>query len=216
MEDLDIIEERDGYRVRIQLDTDAERPYDEGACPILQVIMQPYEGYRATAFNDAARPFELTFERFSTAHSRKGPWKVTETFERYLRIFHGTKNFATYHLGYSREYGYIAFDTKAWLEEIGVTEENPDIEPVDRAEPCLDEIRAWAEGDVYGWIVEKEVFWTKTFHDANGEPLNEGGDVEDDESGSDWIETESCWGFYGRDYAEQAAKEALETELENN
>lgn len=205
----EIIEERGEFRVRLELDTDAAKPEDAGQCPILQVIVKQYEGYAATEFNEQAAGFAYPFDRFITAFGAVSQHKAIRVFERYLRVFRGTKSFATYHLGYSREYGYIAFDTKAWLEEIGVTDENPDIEPVDRAEPCLDEIKAWAEGDVWGWIVERKVRWQRLGSDGEPVFLTEPNTMET------WEEVSSCWGFYGRDYAESAAKEALAITIEN-
>lgn len=212
MKDLDIIEERDEMRVRLERDDSPEQPYDEGACPILQIATDYYGSGEATAFNMQAAIFEKPFDVFNRAF---GGRRGLEAFERYLRIFHGTKSFSTYNLRITGQYGYIAFDTKAWLEEIGVTEDNPDIEPVDRASGSLDEVKAWAEGDVWGYIIEKEVFWTKTYHDENGDDLASV-HLPTIESGQEWVEITdgSCWGFYGRDYAEQAAKEAFNEALE--
>lgn len=205
MEDLDIIEERDGFRVRLQRDTDAEQPYDDGACPILQITCDYYGHGEAAAFNTQANGFEVAYNRFVQF---KSPRDGMEIFKRYLRIFHGTKSFGTYHLRHTGEYGYVAFDTKAWLEEIGVTEENPDIEPVDRASGSLDEVKAWVEGDAWGWIVEKKVRFYRVYVDEEGIELSDDGYIEA-ETEEDWAEVDSCWGFYGREYAEQAAKEAL-------
>jgi hypothetical protein len=57
------------------------------------------------------------------------------------------------------------------------------------------EIRAWRDGEVYGWIVEEQVIW----HRADGDS----GEMET------WEHLDSCWGFYGRAWAEQNALEAL-------
>jgi hypothetical protein len=62
---------------------------------------------------------------------------------------------------------------------------------------------AWANGEVYGYIIEKKVRWEKSYADEEF----------DDEEGVDWVQVESCWGYHGRDWAEEAAKEALKDEI---
>lgn len=207
MEELNIIEERDGYRVRLELDTDAGQPESDGAAPTLQIDCDYYGHGKATAFNPGANGFEDAYNRFVEFRS---PREGVRIFERWLRIFHGTTTFAKYHLGHTGEYGYIAFDTAVWRERVGCS--------VDalKEEDLLAEVRAWAEGDVWEYIVEKEVFWTKQYHDINGEPVTEKDEDlpaldAEGESGSDWFEVQggSCCGYYGREWAEQAAKEAL-------
>lgn len=202
MEDLDIIEERDGYRVRLELDDSAEKPEGEGEPPILTVETNRYGGYRVNAFNNQASGYVDMAAEILGRHGM-------DTLERFVKIFHGATQMELYWSTGIDGY-YLAFDPEVWLKEIGVTADNPDIEPVDRVSGSLDEVRAWAEGDVYGWIVEREVRFRKQYLDEDGD------EVTAVEHGTEWAETESCWGFYGRDYAEQAAKEALETELENN
>lgn len=60
------------------------------------------------------------------------------------------------------------------------------------------EYRAWAEGDVYGYVVERIV----TVHSASGDVCHYG----------DWEEVESCWGFYGdSDYTMQEGIKAAES-----
>jgi hypothetical protein len=66
-------------------------------------------------------------------------------------------------------------------------------------EKCLrseiEEYQAWAEGDVYFYVVEKAVGWKR----EDGEP----GDM------TTWQEEESCGSLIGHDWAVQAAKDAL-------
>jgi hypothetical protein len=181
----EVIEERDGYRVRLELDDSAERPYDDGAVPILQIDGGYYSGDTAEPFNKQAAGFESAYSRLgecatSSSHHR-------EVFARYLRIFHGAVSVQEWNVGVSREYGYIGFDTAAWRASMGIT----DTERL-AAENYLQEVAAWASGDVYGYIVEK--------YDADAD---------------DWYEITdgASWGFYGDEYASQAAREALQTAL---
>jgi hypothetical protein len=190
--DLDIIEERDGFRVRLEYDDSPEQPYDDGATPTLQLEGRSWDRYGVTAFNMQANPYLDAVRRLLETHD-------LDVVERYLRIFHGAVKVQTYNIGVSREFGYVAFDTAAWRDSVGIT----DTERLSK-EDYLSEVRAWAEGDVYGYIVEKSVSYVKSY-------LGSGGEVVDNETGAEWIEVDdgTCWGLYGREWAEQAAREAL-------
>lgn len=62
---------------------------------------------------------------------------------------------------------------------------------------------AWAWGDVYGYVIERQRDYL--FAD------------EEDETDSEWVEVDACWGFYGSDFdwsgLEDAAIEAAEHHL---
>lgn len=195
---LDIVEERDGYRVRLEIDQDAQEPYDDGAVPTLRIGGDYYGGGDAEAFNKQAEPYVRAFNRFGDVAGTNAQQR--EIFARYVRIFHDAIKVQEYNTGVSREYGYIGFDTAAWREEVGA--------PVDRLkdEDYLSEVRAWAEGDVYGVIVEKQLHYTKTYAE----------DPTYSEEDAEWVEVEdgSVWGHYGRSWAEQAAREALTEAIE--
>ena len=60
---------------------------------------------------------------------------------------------------------------------------------------------AWAWGDVFGFVLEKNVNFTKVYED---------GTSEDD---SEWEQVDSCFGFYGRDFKTNGIIEHLPTEL---
>jgi hypothetical protein len=56
-----------------------------------------------------------------------------------------------------------------------------------------EEYAAWADGEVYGYVIEQRATWRRDDdHDATMET---------------WEHVDSCWGFYGRAYAEEAARE---------
>jgi hypothetical protein len=183
---LDIVEERDGYRVRLEYDDSGEQPYDDGATPILTVERsRTWGSYNVAAFNSQGEEYVSAVSAILERHS-------IETVERYLRMFHGTVKVETFYSEGIQGW-YLAFDTAHWREHVGAPVESLD------GYSYLAEVRAWAEGDVYGYIVERNVAFTKTW---------ESGDAEE---GSEWLQVQdgSCWGFYGRDYAEEAAKQAL-------
>lgn len=58
----------------------------------------------------------------------------------------------------------------------------------------------WIWGDVYGYIVEEKKHFRKFYDD--------GDETEDDE----WEETDSCWGFYGRDAEENGMIDNIDFE----
>lgn len=61
-----------------------------------------------------------------------------------------------------------------------------------------DEYRAWAEGTVYGYVIEEKVTWSPLdpAHDRYP-PMDT------------WETVDSCWGFYGYAYAAEEAREAF-------
>jgi len=71
----------------------------------------------------------------------------------------------------------------------------------DAIEACLrsevEIFSQWASGDVYGYVVEK---W---------EPADCG-----DPDHGEWVETDSCWGFYGTDWQANGIYDALPDEVQ--
>lgn len=200
--DEDVIEEQGDWRVRLELDPDPQQPDWDGQAFVLQVNGDPWSYDRVEPANDNSDSdtFVDAWNRFAERYSRAD---TLEIFERYVRIFHGTKSLVTWNLGITREYGYVAFDTAALREEWGIQEDYWTEHPETLAQSTLDEWRNWAEGDVYGYVVEKKDHWIKTKRD----------DERDYVEGFDWVERDSCWGFSGREYAEQAAREAFKNAL---
>lgn len=60
------------------------------------------------------------------------------------------------------------------------------------------DVQAWRDGEVYGWIVQEEVTWTTTANKYLPAV-----------SRKEWETVDACYGFYGRDYAVECAREAL-------
>lgn len=54
------------------------------------------------------------------------------------------------------------------------------------------EYEAWADGDVYGYVIEEKVTWTR---------------MDSGETMTTWEHVDSCWGFYGYEYAKETARE---------
>jgi hypothetical protein len=188
----EVVEESGDYRAKIIVDSDAQKPDWDGQAFVLQTDSSHYASIKAEAFTDHAEPFVDAFNRLSDLYYGNG--YQYEVFERYLRIFHGATKVDSYNVGVTREYGYVAFDTAAWREEMGVSDSFKD-------EDILHDVRAWAEGDVWGVGLEKRVRWST--------------DDEDYEDMDTWVEDEDgfVWGYYGHDYAEQEAKDLLKAKL---
>lgn len=93
-----------------------------------------------------------------------------------------------------------------WLEKdefmnySGCEEERWNSKTLTEIEWLCDEIEAWAENEVYGFVVEEKHRFKlhKEYIDENREDE----DTEDEE----WEETDSCWGFYGDLYKEENLK----------
>jgi hypothetical protein len=194
----EVIETRGDYRVRIEADQDAGEPYDDGSAPLLRIEYRSGE-YRAEHIQRSSRPTEAD-GAVEAAVSRWGglsrdDWRLVEKF---MRAYLGTTVIQTW---YSGDYWYVAYDTGEWREYAGQTEAvaGPNWQSVLAGFDLMAEWKSYVEGDVWGYIVEKRVTW------ATGDD-----DYDDRETWEDAPDDSSCWGLYGHEYAEQAAREALD------
>lgn len=179
----EVVETKGQYRTVIVADEDAQLPDWDGMYPTLQISSDC--GVTALLGEDA--------EDFAPIlqHMMENDPMPLETFERYLRIFHGTTQFDTHSTGGWRANGYVAFDTAKWREANGVAVEGV------KQENLLADVIAWADGDVWGVRTEKLVKWTTD------------DDEVDEQEVSHWEDIETVWGYYGREYAEQEARDML-------
>ena len=124
-----------------------------------------------------------------------------DLFERYVRIFHsGTAERSTPHDGPSA----VWYVLPAQMEETG-----PSVTPEQVLRQEIDEYRTWARGEVYAYIIEKSITWVP----KEGQDTS---DIEDfDDETTTWETVEDCWGCIGREYAEEAAREAFAPYKEN-
>jgi len=173
------------FRVRLIRDEYAAEPYDDGQSPLLQL---EYRGsWRATHVMATGRPLDDD-ARIEEAAERWGYGTNAALLEKYLRAYYGVTAIESWHSG---DYWYVTYDPARWREHVGA----------DAGSVDLSEYRAWCEGDVWGYVVEKRVTWHT---DDPG--------YEDE---TRWEATDdSCWGFYGSDgpngaYLEQTARDAL-------
>lgn len=109
------------------------------------------------------------------------PVRQLELFERAVRMLGGISVLHTPQNG-PRSVWYL---TASEMGEL-------DVSPKEVIESEIQEYQDWAEGNVFGFIIEKSEDWKK---------------VSNDEMESRWEEVESCWGYIGYEYAVQSAKE---------
>ena len=108
----------------------------------------------------------------------------------------------SYGFGYYGEISfYHEFSTDSegicWLEKdeflkySGCKEEYWNGKTLDEIEWLLDELKAWGDGDVYGFVVEEKI--VSQIHKEYTNVERDDEDYEEEE----WEEKDSCWGYYG-------------------
>lgn len=185
---MTILEERGNLRARIEVQEAPDEPYDGCGSPLLRFNVRTRGDVWDVQQVETITSYRVD-PRILQAARRFGP---QEPFERYLRIFHGVREIVSYTSG--RDWTYMTFDPAAWRAAIGLREEDlATLKPGSLAN--MDQYKAWCEGDVQGYIIEKRVTWRR---EDSAETMDT------------WEQVDSCWGYYGEpDYVEQVAREAL-------
>lgn len=187
MTEMDVLETAGRYRVRlvVQQDSESANPRTEQDCNLANVITP--KGQRYIDVDKDGGPLAEGWKRIEDGYVDAVP-----VFTRWARIFHGATvvehrpHDGAWSLWYVMP-GKLAETT--WPAEKVIESE-------------IKEYRAWAEGEVYGHIVEKNV--TRIARDAEDRD-----DPELDDETTEWEHVDSCWGYIGREYAEEAAREAF-------
>lgn len=177
---------KDGrHRVRLVRDEDPVNPRRdyENLCHVITV-----PGSLFIDVDEDGGPLQHGWDHF---HDRYDTGRDTNLFIRWARIYHGAV--AVEHRPHDgpRSLWYLL---PADIEKIGNT-------PQEAIEGEIREYRAWAEGDVWGYVIERIVDWDR--RDGEG-------------SMTTWEHVDSCWGFIGYEYAEQEAKEQFAAHLEDD
>jgi len=193
----EIIEERDSFRVKLVADEGTENPREdyEHSCGVVTL----HNGYGHQRYIDTADP--AGDDRIRDAWSRlseRYQWdEAGRMMERYIRILGGVSLWETPREG-ANNLWYILPEK---FKEVQLTDTFDASRAMEMLRAERDEYRAWCEGDVWGYVVEKNVEWRR---------------VDDDvETMETWEEVEdgSLWGMIGREYAEAEARMALSVEL---
>lgn len=180
----DVIEQGDRYRLVMVPDEHADEPYDEGSSPIVRVEYNHAGGWRAEVVDKTGAYVPDEIDAILGAAQRFGG--DSDLFDRYLRAFHGTREVVWYQSRGGETY--VTFDTPEWREHLGIADDATGV-------VSLDEWRAYVEGDVWGWVIEESATWHRDGTDDTRET---------------WEHVDSCFGYYGRMYAEEAGREMFE------
>ncbi|MFF4528153.1 hypothetical protein ACFY1P_02670 [Streptomyces sp. NPDC001407] len=166
------------FRVRLVPDEDARSPREDFDHLAHVVTIDTHLGQYAPIDKDGG-PFAEAWERVSWNR-----WKGIEIFTRWANIFHDAIVIESRPARGPVSLWYLLRED---AEDLGMLPEA--YLDAERAE-----YEAWADGDVYGYVVEEAVDWLRA--DA-------------DDTMSTWEEVDSCWGHYGFDWAVSAARHAL-------
>jgi hypothetical protein len=191
----EIVETRGNWRVVLHIEEGPDEPYDDRQSPLLRLDTSGrYRSgtVRATHVMATGRPTYADARIEEAAERFDGELSM---LEKYLRAYHGTTQFVTWS---SEDYTYVSYDTPAWREYIGFDGKTAPMDGLPEGAVNLDEYQAWCEGEVYWYVVEKRAHWT-----------TEDEEIEDKERDT-WEHVDSCGGYYGAEWAEEAAKEALD------
>jgi hypothetical protein len=192
MSDENIIESNDNYRVRIGIDSSPEQPYDDGGWPIMRMDTGSY-GTNVTHIDSGGRSHVMDSNVESAISQWGSPSSPYWHFvEKYLRAFHGVTKIQWYR---SNDYWYVAYDSADWREYVGFEGPMPEGGWPYQDEKPLAEWEAYINGEVYYYVVEQRFMWQQV--DNPEVSLME-----------TWEQVDSCGGFYGYDYAVEAAREA--------
>lgn len=179
----EILEKAGEYRVRLEIQQDAQEcnPRTNQDCNLANVITP--KGQRYIDVDKDGGPLAEGWERIESRYVDAVP-----VFTRWAKIYHGATvvedrpHDGAWSLWYVMPEKIAEAQTPVAPEEIIAGE--------------VKEYRAWAEGEVYGYVIEKAVGWSR---------LDKKVDIL-----VTWETEEDCWGYIGREYAEESAREAFE------
>lgn len=174
------------YRVRLVVQEDGENanPRTEQDCNLANVITPA--GQRYIDVDKDGGPLQDGWDRVS------GRDDAVDVFTRWAKIFHGAVVIEDRPHDGAWSIWYMTAENQAQI--VTPAEEAVRLE--------IEEYRLWAEGEVYGYVIEKDV--TRIPRDAEDRD-----DPDVDDETREWEDVESCWGYIGRDYATTMAREAF-------
>jgi hypothetical protein len=199
----EIVAERGNFRASIVVDENPHEPEFFAGDPIFdlsddgalryggQTDDYPAKVHPAVAAVQDAIQSKVIADRYSYC----GEWDH-ETFERYVRIFHGG-SVEWISGGYREGTRYAAVALPEFRKAHGCSDAHLN-DPAEHTEWS-----AYIEGDVYGVVIEERVH---TFTEVT---RADGGLVRHEDS-DDWDEVQAVWGYYGTEYAEESARLELD------
>lgn len=184
----EIVRTNGRHRVRLVADDDTENPrvdYEH-----LDHVITVNASFRYQAIDGDFGPLAKIWDRLETSHYRR---EATEIFQRYCAITHRA---VTLH-----DDPYNASQVAIWYLMAEDLHEVQD--PIEYLKAQRNEYRSWAEGDVWGHVVEELQTWRRV------DPTTD--DPAYLEERVTWEEVDSCYGFVGYAYAKEEALSALDS-----
>lgn len=181
------------FRARLELDTYADAPEFEAGCPVYRltngysVELEDRPEYGAESDKHSGVDFPRAFDYFYNRDQ-------LDALNRWLAIFHGGSVDRISSTVYQGGDEYLVYDTRAMREWWGQTGE-----ALETSKPEAAEWQSYIDGDVYVVHVERAFDF-----DDDGEPAA-WEDCDDSPVG----------GYYGELWAQQAAEEMLDDEVEH-
>ncbi|MEU3265090.1 hypothetical protein [Streptomyces bacillaris] len=181
MTDVLAITEDGRFRVRLVRDEHPQNPRTDSETLVHVITIDTHLGQYHPVDKDGG-PLAEAWERL-----KWNRWTGIDTFTRYVSIMHGGIVLESSPVRGPRSLWYVTGEEARAIDGGLLTEGYVEAE--------MQEYEAWAEGDVWGYVVEERVPWTRA----------------DDYDGfmEIWVEVDSCFGFYGKPYARSQAREAL-------
>lgn len=182
----EIIEQVGRYRVSLHHQEGADSPRVSGD-PISNVVTA--KNWRYDNVDSDGGPLQYGWDYFADRENGD------ELFIRWARMTHGAVVVEDRPHDGATAFWYLMPQA---LAEIGTV-----VDPVEFLNAEIREYRSWAEGDVWGIVIEKSVIWEpKEGQVTHGDGISS--------RLTTWEHAESCWGYIGRTYAEREAKEQFE------
>lgn len=191
----DVLETRGRFRAVIHPDMDPQRPDGDFFGYVFCMWDRSIPGGHGRLTELLGKAYPTPDEDFSLDYLWER-WRDMGMVERYLRIFCDVVGFDYFDTQDARVINIV---TRKDLQIWGWQEDPASWPYPDPTHNNLTEWRAFYEGDVWTYTIEKNVTWT-----------TDDEDIEDGERDG-WEEVDSCGGFYGGKYAEESALEALDT-----
>jgi hypothetical protein len=182
----DVLETAGRYRVRLEVQQDSvdSNPRTNQDCNLTNVITPT--GQRYIDVDGDGGPLSDGWDRVA------GRDDAVEVFTRWAKVFHGAV--VVEDRPHDGAWSLWYMTPKNQAEIVTPVEEAIRLE--------IEEYRLWAAGEVFGHVIEKSV--TRIPRDPEDRE-----DSELDDETQAWEHVDSCWGYIGREYAEEAAREAF-------
>ncbi|MER7111231.1 hypothetical protein [Streptomyces sp. NPDC000229] len=169
------------FRVRLVLDEHPTNPRNDDETLVHVITIDTHLGQYHPVDKDGG-PLAAEWERLKWDR-----WEGVDRFTRYVATEHGGIVLESAPERGPRSLWYMTGEEILALDA-GLLSEG-------YIEAEMQEYEAWATGDVWGFIVEERVGWTR--------------DDDPDQFMETWEPVDDCFGFYGKPYARSQAREAL-------